>query len=111
MNHLLAAGVVTLVVAFSAQAGDAFMTPKAKAQADSLKSVAATTHDKIDRSMQAGTSPKGREAAQSLRKVPSAGPGVDLAHAPRPLLSPRDPQFEPVLRANAAKQFEVAPLK
>jgi len=49
--------------------------------------------------------------AQDFRKVPSTGPGLDLAHAPRPLTSSKDPDFDKKLRENAQKQFEIAPLK
>jgi hypothetical protein len=104
------AGVFTL--AASAQAGDAVMSPRAKQMADSLKTVPGTTSDMIDRSIQPGT-PKSRELAYSLRKVPSTGPSIDLAHAPRPTMSPKDQRYEVALRENAAKQLEiqVAPLK
>ena len=49
--------------------------------------------------------------AQDFRKVPSTGPGVDLAHAPRPITASKDPDFDLKLRENARKQFEIAPLK
>jgi len=64
----------------------------------------------IDRSVLPGT-PKGRELAYSLRKVPSTGPSVDLAHGPRPWLSPKDPRYETALRELRAKEFYIAPLK
>ena len=86
------------------------MSPKAKELAYSLRKVPGTTPDMIDRSVLPGT-PKGRELAYSLRKVPSTGPSVDLAHGPRPLLSPKDPRYESALRELRAKEFYVAPLK
>lgn len=111
-NYLLvaAAAVVTLNVAFSAQAGEPLLSPRAKEQADSLRKVPGATTEMLDRSVQPGT-PKGRELAFSLRKVPSTGPSIDLAHAPRPTLSPKDSRYDSALRENAAKQFQVAPLK
>ena len=112
LNYLLvaAAAVVTLNTTFSAQAAEPLLSPRAKEQADSLRKVPGTTTEMLDRSVQPGT-PKGRELAYSLRKVPSTGPSIDLAHAPRPTLSPKDPRYDTVLRENAERQFQVAPLK
>ena len=108
---IAAAGIFTL--AASAQAGEPLYSPKAKALADSLKKVPATTSDvnlALDRP--AGNA-KAWELARSLRSVPSTGPSIDLAHAPRPTMSPKDPRYEVALRDNAAKQLEIqiAPLK
>ena len=105
-----AAGV--LGFAASATAGEPLMSPKAKELAYSLRKVPGTTPDMIDRSVKLG-SPKALEFAHSLRKVPSTGPSIDLAHAPRPTMSPKDPRYETALRKNAAQQleFQVAPLK
>lgn len=111
MNMLLAiaaAGIFTL--AASAQAGEPLLSPRAQEQAYSLRKVPGTTTDMIDRSVKAG-SPKAIEQANSLRKVPSTGTTVDLAHAPRPAMSPKDPRFETALRANAQREFQIAPVK
>jgi hypothetical protein len=104
------AGALTFVA--NANAGDAIMSPKAQEQADSHRTVSGTTPDMIDRSIRAG-SPKQVEFAASLRTVPSIGPSVDLAHAPRPNLSPKDPNYDIAFRENAMKQLDiqVAPLK
>ncbi len=109
---LLLAVAVTGIFSFaaSANAGEAVMSPKAKEQAYSLRKVPGTTVDMIDRSIQPGT-PKSRELAYSLRKVPSTGPSIDLAHAPRPTMSPKDPRYETALRANAVREFQIAPVK
>jgi hypothetical protein len=112
---LLLAVAVVSVLAFAAtvRAGDTALSPRAKAQAASMKTVSAsTTADTMDRAVKSG-SPKGIAQAESLRVVPSAGQSMDLAHAPRPTMSPKDPRFETALRENAAKQSEiqVAPLK
>lgn len=98
------AGVFTL----SANAADAVMSPRAKAQADSLKKVPGTTTDMVDRSVKPG-SPRGIEMAQSLRRVPSTGPSIDLAHGPRPTLSPKDPRYDQELRR--LREVQIAPLK
>jgi hypothetical protein len=103
-----AAGILTL--AASTNAGEPFMSPKAKAAADSLRRVPGTTPDLIDRSVKAG-SPKGLAFAESRRRVPNIGPTVDWVHAPRPMRSPKDPRFQTAWRSNAVKEFQVAPLK
>jgi hypothetical protein len=107
---LLAATVALLTALNSASAAEPLHSPKGKAFADSLRTVPGSTTDMIERSVLPGT-PKGRELAYSLRKVPSTGPGIDLAHGPRPLLSPKDPRYETALRELRAREFQVAPLK
>ena len=108
---LLAAATAALLTALSAaSAAEPLLSPKAKALADSLRTVPGTTPDLIDRSILPGT-PKGRELAYGLRKVPSTGPSVDLAHGPRPLLSPKDPRYETGLRELRGTSFQIAPLK
>jgi hypothetical protein len=112
MKHLLVAAAAVMTLTLTAQAGEPLYSPKAKDLADSLRKSPGTTTDMIDRSIQPGT-PRGRELAYSLRKVPSTGPSVDLAHAPRPTMSPKDPRYEVALRENATRQLEIqiAPLK
>lgn len=109
---LILAAVLASVLTLNAKAGDAVMSPKAKEQADSHRRVAGTTPDMIDRSFKSA-SPKQVEFAAVFRKVPSTGPSIDLAHAPRPTLSPKDPNYEVAFRENAMKQLDVqvAPLK
>ena len=101
-------------LAASANASDLAMSPKAKALADSLKNVPGTlvTGPNLATNRPAGNA-KAWAWDQSLKKVPSTGPSIDLAHAPRPTKSPRDSGFETALRENVRKQFEVqiAPLK
>jgi hypothetical protein len=109
-TFLLAATVAVFTAVNSASAAEPLHSPKGKALADSLRTVPGSTTDMIDRSVLPGT-PKGRELAYSLRKVPSTGPRVDLAHGPRPLLSPKDPRYETALRELRAKEFQIAPLK
>ena len=111
MNQLLvaAAAVVTFNITLSAQAAEPLLSPRAKA--NQIRTVPGVTEDKLDRSIQPGT-PKGRELAYSLRTVPSTGPSIDLAHGPRPTLSPKDPRYETALRElRQAQQFQIAPLK
>jgi len=107
----LAATTVALLAAFgTASAAEPLRSPKGKAFADSLRTVPGSTVDRIDRSVLPGT-PKSRELAYSLRKVPGTGPSVDLAHGPRPLVTPKDPRYDTALRELRARQFQVAPLK
>lgn len=113
LKHLLVAAVaaVTLNVALSAQAGEPLLSPKAKEQAYSLRKVPAAASDVNLATNRPIGNAKAWEIAQSLRKVPSTGPSVDLVHAPRPTLSPKDSRFEAAWRANAEQQIQIAPLK
>ena len=112
LNQLLVAAVaVVSLTAFSAQAGEPLYSPKAKALADSLRKVPAVASDANLATNRPIGNAKAWELAQSLRKVPSTGPSVDLVHAPRPTLSPKDSRFETAWRENAVKEFQIAPLK
>lgn len=103
------AGIFTL--AASAQAGDALLSPRAQDQANSLKKVSGVTPDMLDRSVMAG-SPKSIALAKSLRKAAGTNNDIDLANAPRPLMSPKSPGYAAALRENAVnQQIQVAPLK
>jgi hypothetical protein len=109
---LLAVAVAgVLGLAASAQASDVFMSPRAQAQADSLKKVPAVASDIIERPAMSGT-PKSIDLARSSRGVVGTNNDVDLARAPRPNMSPRSPGYEAAWRANAFdQQIQVAPLK
>ena len=76
-KNLLFAVAVAGLVGFTAsvQAGDATMSPRAKAQADSVRKVPGTTVDTIDRSIKPG-SPKEIAQAESLRRVFSTSEGM-----------------------------------
>ena len=104
------AGVFTF--AASARAGDVVMSPKAQALADSLKKVPGTSANDVNLATNRPIgNAKAWALAQSLKTVPSTGPSIDLAHAPRPTMSPKDPRYQTALRENAMKNFQVAPLK
>lgn len=111
-NLLVAAAVVALGATLSANASEPTYSPRAKALADSLKKVPGTTASSVNL---AANRPAGNarawELAQSFRKVPGTGPVVDLAHARRPTLSPKDPRFETAWRANAERELQIAPLR
>ena len=113
LNHLLvaAAAVVTLNLTQSVQAVEPVLSPKAAQLRYELRKVpSAPSEVNLAKDRPIGNA-KAWELARSLRKVPSTGPSIDLAHAPRPTLSPKDPRYERVLRENALQQFQVAPLK
>jgi len=108
---LLAAATLAILTAVnSASAAEPLLSPRAKALADSVRTVPGSTMDMVDRSVRS-SSPRGRELAYSLRKVPGTGSGIDLAHGRRPTMSPKDPRYETALRELRAREFQVAPLK
>lgn len=110
-NLLVVAAVVAVGAAFSANAGEPLYSPRAKELAYSLRKVPSTPGDvNLALNRPVGNA-KAWDLAQSLRKVPSAGTSVDLAHAPRPTMSPKDPRFETAWRANAIGEFQIAPVK
>ena len=76
-KNLLFAAAVAGLVGFTAsvQANDVVMSPRAKAQADSVRKVPGTTVDTIDRSIKPG-SPKEIAQAESRRKVSSTSEGM-----------------------------------
>jgi hypothetical protein len=99
---------VGLTFAGRAQAGEPALSPKAAQLRYDFRTVPGTTSDMIDRSVKAGA-PKALALAHELRKVPSTGPSIDLAHGPRPLLSPKDPRYDQELRR--LQEVQIAPLK
>jgi len=106
---LLIAAVAAIGATFSAKADEPLYSPKGKEQADSHRTVATSQTDVN----LAAIPPAGKagDRAQLFRKVPASGPSIDLAHATRPTLAPKDPGFETAWRANAERGFQVAPLK
>jgi hypothetical protein len=109
-KHFLIAAAAAATLIAAVQAGEPLLSPRAAQLRYELRKVPGTTPDMIDRAIQPG-SPRSRDLGYSLRKVPSTGPSIDLAHAPRPTMSPKDPRFEAVWRENAIRQFKVAPVK
>jgi len=109
-NLLVVAAVVAVGAAFSANAGEPLYSPRAKELANSLRKVPSTPSDVNLAANRPVGNAKAWDLAQSLRKVASTGSSIDLAHAPRPTMSPKDPRFEAALRANAS-EFQIAPVK
>ena len=113
MILLAVAAVGVFTLAANANAGEPLLSPKAREQANSLRKVPTVASDVNLATNRPIGNAKAWELAQSFKKVPSTGPSIDLAHAPRPTMSPKDPRYEAALRANAVSQAEVqiAPLK
>ena len=87
-----------------ASASEPLLSPKAKELADSLRKVPGTTPDMIDRSVKAG-SPKALDLANAQRKAP--GTTTDMLVRSGPAAPPRLLANEPW----RLQQFQVAPLK
>jgi hypothetical protein len=108
---LLAATVAALAAVNTALAAEPLHSPRGKALADSLRTVPAVPTDvDLSKDRPIGNA-RARELIRSFRAVPGSGPSVDLAHGPRPTMSPRDPRYETALRELRAREFQVAPLK
>lgn len=110
-NYLLATvAVVALGLTVPAHAGEPLMSPRAKS--NQIRIVPGTSAGQVNL---ATNRPIGNARAwalaQDFRKVPSTGSSIDLVHATRPRLSPRDPRFEAAWRANAEREFQIAPVK
>ena len=112
LNHLLiaAAVAVTFNAGLSARADEALLSPRAKE--NQIRTAPGTSADQpnLVTNRPVGNA-KAWDLAQSLPTVPSTGPSVDVAHAPRPTLSPRDPRFEAAWHENAEQKVQLAPLK
>lgn len=107
---LAVAAVGAFTFASSVQAGEPLLSPRA--QANQIRVVAGTSASDVNLATNRPVgNAKAWELAQSLKRVPSTGNNIDLAHAPRPTMSPKDPRYETALRENATKNFQVAPLK
>lgn len=104
-----AAGILALTS--SVQAGEPLLSPRAKAN-----QIARVSGVNTDRNLVSGWyAGAAYKAFNTAPNMVASGPvpDIDLAHAPRPTMSPKDPRYEAALRANAASQAEVqiAPLK
>ena len=110
-NYLLATvAVMALGLTVPAHAGEPLMSPRAKS--NQIRIVPGTSAGQVNLATNrpAGNA-KAWQLAQDFRKVRSSGASVDLAHAQRPTMSPKDPRFEAAWRANAEREFQIAPVK
>ena len=105
-TNLLLIAVVTAVTTLTsvAEAGDAYLSPKARELAQASRKVPGTATDMLDRSLKSG-SPKGIALAESLRKVP--GTTEDRLVRYTGAVSPHALANNPSL----GQQIQVAPLK
>ena len=114
LNQILlaAAVLVAFTAANRAQAGEPLLSPRA--QGNQTRMVSGMSANDVNLALDRPTgNAKAWELARSFRSVPSTGPSIDLAHAPRPTMSPKDSRYEAALLANAvsAPEVQIAPLK
>ncbi|MBI1176292.1 hypothetical protein GC207_02510 [bacterium] len=107
---LAAAAIGALTFAASIQAGEPLLSPRARANQIRVEPGPSTSDVNLATNRPLGNA-KAWELTQSFKRVPSTGKSIDLAHAPRPTMSPKDPRYQTALRENATKSFQVAPLK
>lgn len=111
LNSLLLAAAATVTLNLATQAAESTASPRSAQLRRELRTVPRMTTDINLATNRPVGNAKAWSLARDLRKGPVIGPEIDLAHAPRPTLSPKDPRFEIVRRENAVRQFKVAPLK
>ena len=104
------AAILTLNVTLSTRADEPLLSPRAKSNQTRVVPSAGVSEPNLVAIRPIGNA-RAWQLDRSLRTVPSTGPSVDLAHAPRATLSPKDPGYEAAQRAIIAQQYQVAPLK
>jgi hypothetical protein len=107
-NILLIAAVVTGTVVLAK--AEPLYSPKGQEHADAFRKAPISSTDVNLAADRPVGNAKAWEAAQSLNKVGSAS-SVDLAHAPRPALTAKDPGYDVAWRDNAMREFQIAPVK
>ena len=108
---VLTATVVAIGATFSAKAGEPPYSPKAKEQAASSRKVPIAQNEvNLAANLPYGNV-KAVEITQSIRKVSGTNNDIDLAHATRPSLAPKDPRIDIAWRENATLEFQIAPTK
>jgi hypothetical protein len=110
ISLLIALTTLTAGLAGRAFAGDVFLSPRAAQMAYSLRTVPSGGDPNLLANIQYGNA-KARQLAYDSRTVARTGRDIDLVHATRPTLAPKDPRFETALRENALREFQIAPLK
>ena len=108
MAALVAAAFTT---ASRASADEPYLSPKAKANQIRVAPAGASANDvNLVTNRPAGNA-KAWAQAQSLKTAPGTGSTIDLAHGPRPTMSPKDPRYEQAARELRESQYQIAPLK
>ncbi len=110
-NYLLFAAltVAALFTTTLTRADQPNLSPRTRTNQTTVAPASAAQDPNLLAQRPAGNA-RGWAVLQSVRTIPSTGPGIDLAHA-RPTLSPKDPHFEMAQRALATQQFQIAPVK
>jgi hypothetical protein len=108
LNHLCVMTAAVVALNLTARASEPVFSPKAAQLQHELRKVASMPGSvDLAKVRPAGTA-RAWSLAQDFRKVSSAGPDVDLVHAPRPILSPKDLRFENAFRELASAKSLVA---
>lgn len=101
ITPLVVAVASILMLTAPGKAEEPHYSPKGKVLADSLRKVP-TVADGANLALEGPVgNAKTWQLVRSFRSVPSTGRDVDLAHGPRPTMSPKDPRYEVAVRANA----------
>ena len=112
LSYLVAAtaAIATLGFTQNTRGGDVLLSPHARELQPHIVP-GSSAHDPDLTADRPNGDAKVWTRMRSMQTVPSTGPDIDLAHGARPTLSAKDPRFEVALRANAVREFDVAPLK
>jgi hypothetical protein len=104
----VAAASVALTSAISAKADEPALSPKAKEFRSYGAHGIGASSDTVDLTK---NRPMGKAWASTinLRATGRSTPTVDVAHAPRPLMSPKDPRYDQEVRR--LQEVQIAPLK
>lgn len=109
-NYLLLAAVAVLTTNYPAWAGEPVLSPRVAQLRHELRKVPSAPSPDLTKDRPIGNA-KAWALIRDFRKIPGVSRDIDLAHAPRPAFSPKDPHFEMVWRQTAEQRFQVAPLK
>jgi hypothetical protein len=110
-SFLLVAAVAAIGASLQAKASDPMYPPRTAEQMSSLQRAPASPSDVNLAAVRSNGSPKAAEVAYSLRTVPATGRDVDLAHAARPALPAKDPDYDAAWRQNAISGVYVASVR
>jgi hypothetical protein len=108
VNYLLAAAAAVVTLNLTTHAAEPVLSPKAAQFRSELRKVPSAPSEVDLTSDRPAGNAKAWSLVRDFRKVPSPGLDVDLAHAPSPTHSPKDPRYESVLRENAFGQLTSA---
>jgi len=109
---ILAVGTATISLSLTSMAGEVLRSPRDAANQPRKALVSAANDPDLLRPYTGKYvfSPRFIDNMPSI-SLSSPHEGPNVARAPRPNLSPKDPRFEAAWRANAVRELQVAPLK